>query len=238
MKLVIVLLTLSSAIPVTLSAETVEEIAGDIVFARGGQAKLASIQTERLTGQVIAGERQGSFVMELKRPNKIRMEIVLDGSKVVEASEGTSGWTVEPGGSSPRKLNDSEAKQLAADMDIDGPFVDYQRKGTKIEMIDKEMLGPSLVWKLKLTRKSGDVEYYCIETTGHFVLARERTLDQNSSNVQFYSDFRRVEDVLFPFDTTSQSSGPQGTLEFKVEKLDVNAVIDDAEFTEPTKTSK
>ena len=223
---------------IALHAETVQEIAGAVVFARGGQTKIASVQTERLSGRILTADREGSFVLELKRPNKIRMEIVLDGASVVQSSDGHTGWKLDPlsSGTAPRKMSDAEAKELAANLDLDEPFIDFERKGTSIEIVDTELLGPSLVWRLKLTLKSGAIEYYFVETTGHFVLARERTLGDKGAETRFYDDFRRVQGLLFPFAITSMAS--PGVFKFQVEKLDIDIPIDDAEFTMPAKASK
>lgn len=219
----------------SLWAETPENIAANIVYARGGMARIQNIQTERMIGTILVGDQQGSFLREVKRPGKIRMEITLGGKTTVETYDGAVGWKLDgiAGNGQARHLAADEKSRLAEEVDVDGPFADFATKGTRIEVLDKEMLGPSLVWKLKVTPKSGKAEFYYVESTGYYILLRENThisKDGTTTSDTLYKDFRRVEGILFPFSVVSSSNkgGPAMTLQFQ--SVEVNRPISDSDF--------
>jgi hypothetical protein len=228
---------------VCLEAESVQEIADGIVFARGGRAKLQSIQTERISGQVLAGDQQGSFVMEVKRPNKIRLEISIGGDTVTKTYDGKTEWKFgSPGQKTPERITESQANQFIGETDIDGPFLDFSAKGTQIELLGKELLGSSLVWKLKVTPKAGTISYYYVESTGYLVLLREQVSEekdgQQNLSQQFYQDFQRVQDVTFPFVVIAQTSISDEPTRLKCEKIELNIPESDDRFALTSASAK
>ena len=196
---------------------------------------MQAVKTEKMSGRIFNEEEEvGSFVMELKRPNKVRLETDLGGTIVTKAYDGTTGWkTSSPGQLTPQKISEAETKELIGEADIDGPFLDYDKKGTQIEVLDKEMLGPSLVWKLKVALKDGRIEYYYIESTGYMVLVREEVPGKNgpqSASRQFYRDFRRVENIPFPFTIISENGDSEAPIRLVFDNIEVNSPEDDSRF--------
>ena len=222
-----------------LRAETAQEIADGIVYARGGIARIQNIQTERMTGTVFVGDRQGSFVREVMRPDKVRMEITLDGKTTVTTYNGGAGWKLDgiSGDGQARELSAADGKNMAEEADIDGPFADIAKQGTQIELLDKEMLGPSLVWKLKVTLKGRETGTYYVESTGHYILLRENTRSDGGKTITFdsiYKNFQRVEGVLFPFTVISSSQDSRRTMTLRFESIQINSTIDQADFGKPS----
>lgn len=235
-KAVLICVVLCGFAPILLSAETAGEIADRIVFARGGRVRMQSIQTEKMSGRVFTeSEQMGSFIMEVKRPNKVRLEIDLGDTKVTKTYDGSNGWKISsPGQATPQKTTETETKELIGEADIDGPFLDYDKKGTQIEVLDKELLGPSLVWKLKVSLKGGRVEYYYVESTGYMVLVREDLSgkdEQRGVSRQFYRDFRRVNHIPFPFTVVSETNDSETPVRLEFEKIELNSPEDDSRFT-------
>jgi len=60
----------------------------------------------------------------------------------------------------PESLEEEEMKQIIEDSDFDGPLVDYEKKGNRVEFIGMEDVEGTATFKLKLTLKDGDVQYY------------------------------------------------------------------------------
>ncbi len=223
--------------PLCAETETAQDLADGIIYARGGSARIQNIQTERMSGTLFVGDRQGTFVREIMRPNKIRMEVTIEGETTTMTFNGASGWklNVTKGSDQPQPLNTVECKKMAEDADVDGPFLDFTVKNAQIELLDKEMLGPSLVWKLKVTRNNGDAECYYVESTGHYILMREKTSTQKGKSVTrdtVYKDFQHVEGVLFPFRIVSGDQDSQTTLQF--DKIQLNTPLDASEFEKPS----
>ncbi|HEY7305752.1 MAG TPA: hypothetical protein VH601_16620 [Bryobacteraceae bacterium] len=186
-----------------------------------------------MTGRIFSGGETGTFLMETKRPNKIRLEIDLGGTKLTKTYDGTTGWKLSsPGQLTPQKITENETKELHGEADIDGPFLDYDKKSTQIEILGKEMLGPSLVWKLKVTLKDGRIEHYYVESTGYMVLMREESAGNGEQRLlrQFYRNFQRVDGIWFPFAVISQAEDSQEPIRLDFDKIEINVPEDDTRF--------
>lgn len=221
-----------------LQTPTAQDMADAILYARGGTSRIQNIKTERMAGRVNIGDHQGTFVREVMRPNKIRMEVTLNGETTIMGYNGTTGWKrqISANGTQNTKLSPDENKKMAEDADIDGLFMSYADKGVTIEPLDKEMLGPSVVWKVKVTPKVGSPEFYYIESTGHYILMRENTRIEDSKPVIFesiYKNFRRVEGVLFPFTVVSLTQDGKEMTTLQFDTIQLNSPIDASAFDQP-----
>ena len=77
--------------PLAASAQTVDDIIERYVNARGGLAKIKSIQSERITGtMVFSPELQGPFVIERERPLKLHMEVTVGRDNLIRVYDGKS----------------------------------------------------------------------------------------------------------------------------------------------------
>lgn len=211
------------------SAATVAAVA---IHSRGGREKISSIQAEHITGQIDANGETGTFSLDLKRPDKIRLELNLEGKRVIKASDGKETWHVDETANltKPSLMSKDEKDRFLAGADIDGPFLDYQAKGIKIEPLGIEMLGPSEVWKVQVTTSGGTAYVYYIETSGGYTLMRELTISasgQPSRTIrEYYRDFRMVKGIPFPFVTISETDSG-ATVTLNVDRVDIN--VDEAD---------
>ena len=109
-----------------------------VLDARGGVQKIKAVQSERISGQVsFAQGMDGTFVVELKRPLKMRAEITVQGQKIIRVYDGkSSGWMVNPfvENKGVEPLSPEELKNISDESDFDGPLVDYKAKGNQIEL--------------------------------------------------------------------------------------------------------
>ena len=161
-------LAVSAAFPALLSAQTVDEVIARHLEARGGIERVKAVKTLRMNGRITIGkEGTGPFSLELKRPNKMRVEFVLGGQVAVQAFDGTRGWVVMPfaGITEPQFQPPGEPRELAEQADIDGPLLDYASKGARVALIGKTGLASGEAWKLRMTlrmnklyRKIDDLE--------------------------------------------------------------------------------
>jgi len=80
---------LVSALAVSVAeAQTVEDIVRRYVEARGGALKLRAVESLRFTGTMELPDVSAAFVLELKRPNRMRTEFVVQGQTGVRAFDG------------------------------------------------------------------------------------------------------------------------------------------------------
>lgn len=265
--------------PRALSAS---EIAEKNVAARGGLQAWRAVETLSLTGKMGAGgnqratlstpnpnqkeklddrflphrraeEAQLPFVMELKRPHKMRFELQFKGQTAVQVYDGTNGWKVRP------FLNRSEVEPYSADelkiasmqQDLDPPLVDYAAKGTRVELAGTEKVEGQDNYKLKLTLRNGQAMHVWIDAKTFLETKMEgtpRRLDGTDHPVEVYfRDFRPEGGVEMPhvletkvLPVVKNSLGlkdpPVPVERITIEKVQVNPKLADTLFTKPELT--
>src|SRR5437773_8409745 len=60
-------------------------------------------------------------------------------------------------------LGEDEMHGILDDADFDGPLVNYQAKGNRVEYQGVEQIEGSDAYKLKVTRPNGDVSFYYLD---------------------------------------------------------------------------
>lgn len=227
-------------LPATASAQTADEIVNKALAARGGAHKIKAVQSERITGRVSFPQGlEGTFVLELKRPQKMHIEISIEGQKVIRVYDGKSaGWMVNPFAENKdvQAMSAEDLRSIADESDFDGPLVDYKAKGNQIELAAKEDLDGKPVYRLKLTNKNGDVRFYLFDASSFLVLKWEgvrKVEDKEFPWESFFSDFRDVLGLKYPFKIEQGSPGTELKQNLTTEKIEINAQIDDAQFAKP-----
>jgi outer membrane lipoprotein-sorting protein len=230
-------LPLSSA---AQTAQTADEIVKKVLDARGGVQQIKAVQSERVSGRVsFAPGMEGAFVVELKRPLKMRVEIAVEGQKIIRVYDGkSSGWMLNPflENKGVEPLPPEDLKNISDESDFDGPLVDYKAKGNQIELAGKEMLDDKPVYRLKLTNKYGDVRSYFFDASSFLLLKWEgvrKSGDQEIPWESFFSDFHEVQGLKYPFRIDQGSPGTEIKQTLTAEKIEIDPQIDDSRFSKP-----
>jgi outer membrane lipoprotein-sorting protein len=240
MKTKMLLLSLFWFLPLVAGAQTADEIVKKALDARGGAEKIKNVQAERVTGSISFGPgAEGVFVVELKRPHKMHMEISIEGQKLVRIYDGKgAGWTINP--FAPNRdvqpMSDEDLKSISDESDFDGPLVDYKAKGNQIELVGKENLDDKPVYRLKLTNKNGDVRFYLFDASSFFLVKWEGIRKAENKDIpweSFFSDYREVQGLKYAFKIDSGSPGTDLKQSLTAEKIELNPEIDESHFTKP-----
>jgi len=202
------------------------------ITARGGLQAWRAVQTMSMEGKMGAGGNQRStlsvptagrkgdqtilpqrptqevqlpFVMEMKRPRKMRIELKFNGQTAIQVFDGTNGWKLRPFLN--RRVVEpytmDEMKLGAMQSDLDGPLVDYAAKGTQIGLDGMEKVEDRDTYKLKLTMKSGQSIHVWIDAQTFLetkIEGQPRRLDGIYHPVEvYYRDYRPVNGLQIPF---------------------------------------
>jgi outer membrane lipoprotein-sorting protein len=240
MKTGILSITLLLSLPPAVAAQTADEIVKKAIEARGGVAKLKAVQSERITGRItFARGEEGVFVVELKRPLKMHVEISVEGQKIVRVYDGkSSGWMLNPflGTKEVQPMTPEDLKNISDESDFDGPLVDYQAKGNQIELAGKETLDDKPVYRIKLTNKNGKVRFYIFDAASSLLLKWEGVQKMGDQEVpweSFFSDFHEIQGLKYPFRIDQGSPGTEIKQTLAAEKIEIDPLIDDSRFTKP-----
>src|SRR5467141_5278115 len=240
MKTRLFAITLLLSMPAAVGAQTADEIVKKTLDARGGIEKIKAVQSQRISGHVsFTQDMEGTFVVELKRPLKMHVEISVGGQKIIRVYDGkSSGWMINPfiETKDVQPLPPEELKNISDESDFDGPLVDYKAKGNQIELEGKEKLDDKPVYRLKLTNKNGDVRFYFFDASSFLLLKWDgvrKNGDQELPWESFFSDYHEVEGLKYPFRIDQGSPGTDIKQTLNAEKIEINPRIDDFRFTKP-----
>ena len=250
------------------------------VAARGGLQAWRAVQTMSLSGKLGAGGNQRAtlqvpvsgkkrsasetaiasarpaeevqlpFVMEVKRPRKMRFELQFNGATAIQVYDGANGWKLRPflNRNVVEPYTADELKMSSMQADLDGPLVDYAAKGTKIELVGMEKVEDRDTYKLKLTMKNGSAIHVWIDAQTFLeakIEGQPRRLDGTDHPVEVYfRDYRPVDGLQIPYVLETRVLPVAHTaLGFKdtpvppektfIEKVVVNPKLDESLFSKP-----
>jgi hypothetical protein len=224
---------------VPASAQSAEEIVARYIKTIGGMDKIQAVQTLRRTGRSQGGGGfEARILEENKRRGLVRQEFTFQGLTGVVAYDGRTGWKIEPwqGKKDPEPLGEEEMKQIIEDSDFDGPLVNYQQKGNKVEFIGMDTVEGTDTYKLKVTLAGGDVRYYYMDTdyyvpikidTKRMIRGAEREYET------ILGDYKEVNGWFLPFSIESNVKGSQDKQKTIYEKIEANVALDDGRFARP-----
>jgi hypothetical protein len=222
--------------PSTLS---VDEIIAKNVEARGGMDKLKAVKTLRMTGKMVMGQgMEAPFTLEMVRPKKMRMEFTFQGMTGIQAYDGASGWAVMPfmGKKEPEPVAGDDLKNMEDQADFEGPLVDYKEKGHQVELIGKEDLEGTPAYKLKVTKKNGDVEYHYVDAEQFLELkveGKQKVRGQEIEGESTLGDYKEVGGLVFPFSMQSKQKGAPGGMTMTIDKIEINPDVAASRFDMP-----
>jgi len=220
-------------------AQTVDEVISSHVDAIGGYENLKAVETLEINGDMKMGGMEFPFIVYMKRPGKVLLESTIQGKTLKRGFDGEVAWMINPfaGTGDPEKLDESQIKLMEDMADIDGALVDYQEKGSTVELIGKEDFEGTEVYNIKLVDKYGDTFNYYIGTENYFILKEtsKRKLGEKEIETETITgDFKDVNGITMPFMIEADSdANPMGTQTILLDKVNQNVTIDDNIFVMP-----
>lgn len=228
----------SSSAPPAQSA--VDEIIAAHLAARGGKDRIQALGSIRETGTVTASDgRIARILREIQRPGLFRLEFTYQGTTSVFAHDGKAGWQIAPlqGQFEPRAMSpEADAAGGADQRDIEGPLVDWKKKGHTVELAGRESVAGAQTDKLKVVLRDGVVRYDYVDTASHMVVRSDVSRLVRGHRVELqntFSDFRKVSGIVFPHHIEIQVKERPQILKIVVERIELDPKLDPASFQMP-----
>jgi outer membrane lipoprotein-sorting protein len=217
----------------------VDDVIARHVAARGGMDKLKSVQTVRMSGRITMGPGiEAPVSVEVKRPQRMRMEMQFQGMTAIQAYDGTSGWMIMPfgGRTDPQPMSPDDVKDAEEMADIDGALVDYRSKGHTVELVGREAVEGTDAYKLKVKLKNGDERYVFLDSEYFMEIRNEGKRKIRGSDVEveaWFGDFKEVGGILFPHSIEQAMKGNPQKQKITIDKIEINPPVDDSRFKMP-----
>ena len=230
---------LAFCLPAWGLAQTVDQLVARNVAARGGAEAWRAVSSLRLTGRMDVGKGMlVPYVLEQKRPRKMRLEFVFDGETAVQCSDGKAGWKLAPfrGRTTPEPMTDKELREAADSADLYGLLFDHARRGHAVELLGREPVQGRDAFKLKVTLPGGAVRWVYLDAESGLEVKVDalRTLGGRDRRVEtFYHDWQAAEGLLIPRRYETRTEGAKESHPLTVETVRVNPPLDDSRFAMP-----
>jgi outer membrane lipoprotein-sorting protein len=232
--------------PPDLPKLTAAQIADLNAKARGGLQTWRAVRTMKLTGRLDAGGKQDTllpFTLQLKRPNKQRLEVEFAGQTALQVYDGQAGWTYRPylGRTAPEPFSPDEIRQSAGQQELDGYLIDYAVKAVQLGLDGTEMVEGRPCYRLLVTTKDGSTRRVWVDGSSFLeakIEGRARRFDGKMREVEtVLSDYRSVDGLLIPFVVETRLQGVRTSHKLMIEKAVLNPAIEDVAFGKPIITA-
>ena len=218
---------------------TAAQIVDRNVAARGGLDAWRKVQSMVWIGHLESEHAplpSMGFVLEQKRPNMTRFQLIAMNERTVRAVDGRQGWKARPGNVEPYTLQELRFAQAAPG--LDGPLIDYKAKGNLVELRGLEEIEGRAAWHLNVRLASGERDDVWIDTHTFLELRYDRaTVGANGLPARpvsvIYRDFKKIDGMMVP--SLVETGAGSGSVPDKmvVERIVLNAPLDDQAFGRP-----
>lgn len=222
-----------------LNAQSVEAVLTQYFANTGGLDNWHNLTTTRMEAKMAMQGMEFPGTVISKKPNKQRVEVNIQGMRIVQAYDGETAWWINPfaSGEEAQPMPDEMSEQLT-NQEFESPFLDYEAKGNQVEYEGTGEVEGAAAHILKLTKKNGDVEYHYFDAE-HFVLIMSKTpIKTGPMKGQFaetyFSDFQEVDGMIFPFYMEVKMDG-QSVQKMTFTSITTNEEYEDGRFAFPKK---
>ena len=243
-KSVLIMITLVSLF--SFSGMTQEMNLDDVLakyYQSIGMSAVKEWKTLIMTGKSSAQGMEFPITIIMKRPGKMRMEVEIQGNKMLSVFDGQSGWSVAPwsGSSDPQDMTADEIKGMKEQADFEGALFNWKEKGHKAELIGREDMEGTQVYKVKIVRDDENIETYFIDAE-NFVPLKVASVTKIQGNEteseSFPSNYKDVNGAMMPFAIENKFKGQGGqtvSQHVLIDKYEVNKEVADTLFVKPEK---
>jgi outer membrane lipoprotein-sorting protein len=227
-----------AAAPMLTAAQVVERNAA----ARGGLEAWRKIETMAWAGHVesVSSGRRVPFVLEQKRPDRTRFEVMVDGQKAIRVFDGTDGWKVHAGRAGQPEVEpytDDELRFARAAPVIDGPLFDYAARGATITLDGMQEIGGREAYVLALRLASGTSYRVWIDAESFL----ELRFDREFVNAQgrpavtsvYFANYRAFEGLQVPLAIETRMPDGKPGDKLVIARVALNPHLDDRRFAKP-----
>jgi outer membrane lipoprotein-sorting protein len=219
-------------------AQTVADLVAKNLAARGGAERLKAVDALKITGRMQSMGLELPLTIWRKRPNLVRQEMRLQDRAIVQAFDGSRAWAVNPlaGSGAPQEIGGEPAEMMREQSDFDGPLVDYQQKGSAIEVEGPDTVEGTRAVVLKVTLKSGRVQRLWLDADTGLEVKSASEVSQGSRTVKvetLLSDYRPEDGLMMPHRLRTFVDG-QLQADVTIDRIEVSPRIDPAIFRMPS----
>ncbi|MEI7983339.1 MAG: hypothetical protein WCI71_16940 [Bacteroidota bacterium] len=223
----------SGILVMTFSFSVAQDLSLDEILSRHfqevGYETLQTKNTIILMGTMIQQDAMPVKITRM-RPDKYLMEFDIQDITAYQGYDGQTPWWTTPwtGNSKPQIMPDDRTKELKSRADFDGLLYNWKAKGHQVELAGRDTVEKATVYKLKIIKNDGSVEYLFLDDTRFIIKKRlyyRRIRGEEVAVENYYRDYRTVQGILFSF-TQDTYFGGQPYNSLQLDSMELNRPVD------------
>ncbi|MCK3683499.1 outer membrane lipoprotein-sorting protein [Maribellus sp. YY47] len=205
-------------------------------YAATGQEKIAAVKTFYVKAKMSMMGMDLPMTIQMKKPDKFRIEMEVMGQKIIQAYDGKAGWAQNPmAGAGITELKGPELQQAMNQADMEGELYNYAKKGHSAELIGKVNADGKEAYKIKLTNADGTVKDYFIDADSYLVSKVKATVESMGQSVDVETKVSEYKDINgIKMGSKMEVSTPMGAQTLLMEEIKLDETIDDSIFVRPS----
>jgi hypothetical protein len=222
---------------------TADQVVDRYVAACGGAEAWKKVETMTWEGHVETGPggiSKAPFVMNFRRPDETRFEIMVEGRRSLRVFDGKVGWKRRLGSDGMPVTKDYSPDEVSFARDaggLDGPLLDYKSKGITVTLEGIDSVEGRKAYRLGLQLPSGRNRTDWIDAQTFVELRYDREVRDVrglSRTVTVYTrDYRSVEGLALPSVIETGNSTAEDANKMVIEKVYINPRLPDNLFERP-----
>lgn len=248
MKRKLIMSLIAIAVAFVSQAQTADEILEKYFENTGGKAKWEAVQGAKFTAKLKFGAMELPMTMIQMKDGRQTSTALVQGMEFrQQVFDGTILWGTNQMTMKAEK-SDAEATEnfkVSTQNDFPSPFLDYKKKGFKVELLGKETIDGAETFKLKLTKKpikvdgkeTENIEFYYFDTENFVPLIVESEVKSGPGKGMVgqskFSDYQDVSGLLFPFTLTAGAKGQPGGQTIVFTAIELDPKVEAAAFAFP-----
>jgi hypothetical protein len=225
------LLTALLLTAVFINAQSLDEIVKNYTAANKLD-KVSALQTIKITGKMSMMGMDMPMEIWMKNPSKIKQVMTVNGSEIVTAYDGTSGYMINPmsGSSDPVPISEDQISSLKKSNLFSNYMAEYLKEG-KLKLDGEENVNGKPAFKVQAAISGANAVMF-IDKASYVLVKTTAEVSQNGQSVtieSYPSNYADNGGVFLPMKTSASFSGMDMVTEFT--KVEVNIPMDDSIFT-------
>jgi outer membrane lipoprotein-sorting protein len=232
----------------SLFAQTADEIINNYIKNTGGQEKWQQLKGTKMSAKMDEGGILLPLDVYAFANGKSGTVINFQGQTLYQNMfDGETLWSTNFQNMQAEKSDKetTENHKLQAN-DFPDDFLNYKSKGYTAELLGKEKIEGTEVFKIKLTKEPETVDgkqvpsisFYYFDTENFVPLQLEKEEKSGQMKgmvvIQKMSDYKEIDGLYFPFSIVYEIKG-QGSQAIKIDKVELNPIVSDSFFNLPAK---
>lgn len=218
---------------------SVDDLLTEYYEVIGGVDAWKEISSMKITGSAEQMGMNFPITVTSMPPNMQRVDVDVQGQKVVEAFDGEVAWSVNPfmGSTEPVKKTEEEAAEAAKQM-FEDELIDWKEKGHTVTVEGTEEVDGVETIKVKMVKANGDEIAYFFDPENYVPIMSRNYIafgPMAGKAVDTYlSDYDEVDGLIVPFSIEQKMEG-QTMMKMTAEKIEFNLPMEKEVFMMPEK---